>query len=64
MAKTIVKNSEIKKYQLSEKNRQAILAPNPFPSVWEVIEKQRAAFKAMYGDYWGQQPVKMMGGRS
>lgn len=62
MANAILENLE-KKYQLSEKDRLAIIGAGG-PSVFEVIEKKREEFKAMNGDYFGQQPIKMMGVRS
>lgn len=62
MANAIIENSE--KYRLSEKDRLAIIASNPEPSIFEVIEKKRETFMAMHGDYFGQQSTQMMGVRS
>ena len=56
----IVKTSE-KEYRLSEKDRLAIIKSKPEPSIFDVVEKKREDFKALYGDYFGQHYTEMLG---
>ena len=58
MVETILETAE-KTYRLPEKDRLAILKSKPGPSIYDVIESKREAFREINGDDFGQQSVNI-----